>query len=52
MPSHLGCQLIQKYKVSSLRIISEGIQIGLQFKGCMPRSNTYNLNAYLSPGHF
>lgn len=52
MPSHLGCQLIQRYKVSSLRIIIEGTQIDFQFKGCMPRSNTFNLNALPFPWAF
>lgn len=52
MPSHLGCQLIQRYNVSSLRIITEGTQIDFQLRGWMPRSNKFNLNALAFPWAF
>lgn len=44
MPSHLGCQLIQRYKVRFIKNYHQKFQIDFQFKECIPRSNIFNLN--------
>ena len=52
MPSHLPCQFTQRYKISSLRIITEGTQTDFQFWEYMPRSNMFNLNVLPFPWAF